>query len=49
MMTVYQCSVCDPNDPGIIPRAGQLAECPDTCQWSKERNIPVWRELVVGE
>jgi len=49
VMSVYQCSVCDPNDPCILPRAGQLAECPDTCPWSKERNIPVWRKLVVGE
>jgi len=49
MMTVYQCSVCDPNDPCILPRAGQLAECPDTCPLSKDGNIPVWRELVIGE
>jgi len=28
-MTIYQCSVCDPNDPRILPRAGQLAK-PET-------------------
>lgn len=47
-MTVFQCAVCDPDDPCVLPRAGQLAEYPDTCPWSKEKNRAVWRELVVG-
>jgi hypothetical protein len=48
-MTVFQCAVCDPDDPCVLPRAGKLAECPDICPWSKEKNRAVWRKLVVGE
>jgi hypothetical protein len=48
-MPVFQCDVCDPDNPCILPCAAKLAETPDACPWSKDGNIPVWRRLGVVE
>lgn len=49
-MAVFQCDVCDPDDPCVLPKAAKLAKVPDTCPWSEDHNTPVWRRLgVVSE
>jgi hypothetical protein len=49
-MSVFCCTVCDPGcEPCTLCTPAKATQVPDTCPWSDDGNVPVWRKMQAVE